>query len=108
MEVSEGPNGGWVLGAAALYMVEGCSQGLLGANWGDGFNTDALSVAALNRAAPGSDPNPFFRQLLGAPYRYLPPPPLPGPAPAPPRYFRNTSEEASSLGIQSSNCLRLP
>jgi len=54
---------------AALYMVEGCSQGLLGANWGDGFNTDALSVAALNRAAPGSDPNPFFRQLLGAPYR---------------------------------------
>lgn len=50
-------------------MVEGCSQGMLGANWGDGFNTDPMSVAALKRATPGSDPNPFFRQLLRAPYR---------------------------------------
>lgn len=50
-------------------MVEGCSQGLLGANWGDGMATDPLAVAALNKVAPGSDPNPFFRQVLKAPYR---------------------------------------
>ena len=58
--------------ADALFMVEGCSQGLLGANWGDGFHTDPLAVAALNNVAPGSDPNPFFRQLLRASYRCRP------------------------------------
>ena len=45
-------------------MVEGCGQGLLGANWGDGLATDPMSIAALNANAPGSDPNPFFRTLL--------------------------------------------
>ncbi len=50
-------------------MVEGCSQGALGANWGDGLATDPMAIAALNAYGPGSDPNPFFRTLLNAPYR---------------------------------------
>ncbi len=47
--------------ADAVYFVEGCGQGQLGANWGDGFATDARLVT------PGSsnDPTRFFTTLVG-------------------------------------------
>lgn len=49
----------------ALYMIEGMAQGALGSNWGDGHVTD---VGLLNRVSSNADPNPFYRQLVNAPY----------------------------------------
>jgi hypothetical protein len=51
--------------AAFLYAIEGLGQGSLGTNWGDGLATNA----AVLKASGASDPNPFFRALLKAPYR---------------------------------------
>lgn len=46
-------------------MVEGMSQGPLGANWGDGFGTspEAVSILAQSGLQAG-DPNPFFQKLM--------------------------------------------
>ena len=46
-------------------MIEGMAQGLLGANWGDGHATDASLVSRLPAS---SNPNPFYSQLVNAPY----------------------------------------
>ena len=46
-------------------MIEGTAQGLLGANWGDGHATDASLVSRLPAS---SNPNPFYSQLVNAPY----------------------------------------
>ena len=41
------------------------SQGPLGANWGDGFATDAEAVAILQQSGlTAGDPNPFFQKLM--------------------------------------------
>ena len=46
-----------------VYFVEGTGQGALGANWGDGFSTDA------NLLTSGvSDPRAFFKTLGSKPY----------------------------------------
>ena len=51
--------------AEALYAIEGMGQGPLGANWGDGFGTDAESVAILQQSGLShSDPNPYFQKLM--------------------------------------------
>lgn len=46
-------------------MFEGMAQSGLGANWGDGFATEAglMSKIALN-----ANPNAFFQELVNAPY----------------------------------------
>ena len=49
----------------ALYMFEGMAQGALGSNWGDGHVTD---VALLTQVPANADPNPFYQQLVNAPY----------------------------------------
>ena len=49
----------------ALYMFEGMAQGGLGANWGDGHATDA---GLLTRVPTNANPNPFYQQLVNAPY----------------------------------------
>jgi Cellulase (glycosyl hydrolase family 5) len=48
----------------ALFFVEGTGQGGIGANWGDGFVTDATLISQNGL----SDPNPFFQTLLTKPY----------------------------------------
>ena len=47
--------------------LQGCgqAQARLVNNWGDGFVTDPVVLAATPGA---SDPNPFFRSLMGRPY----------------------------------------
>ena len=45
------------------FMLQGTGQAAL-ANWGDGFITDASTIATLGM----SDPNLFFQQLLAKPY----------------------------------------
>lgn len=47
-----------------LFFVEGSGQGGIGANWGDGFATDASVIQASGL----SDPNSFFTQLAAKPY----------------------------------------
>ncbi len=48
-----------------MYLVEGCGQGALGANWGDGFATDVALIT------PGSsnDPTRFFTTVVNAGYK---------------------------------------
>ena len=41
------------------------SQGLLGANWGDGHATDAEYV---NKLPANANPNAFYKKLMSAPY----------------------------------------
>jgi hypothetical protein len=50
--------------ADVLFLVEGCGQGALGKNWGDGTATDPTIISARGL----SDPNPFFNALLTKPY----------------------------------------
>ena len=45
-----------------LFLIQGGGQWLT--NWGDGFITDASAL--LNTGM--SDPNPFFQELVKAPY----------------------------------------
>ena len=47
-----------------LYLIEGCGQGPLGTNWGDGFDTNAVDLQSSNM----SDPRPFFAALVTRPY----------------------------------------
>ena len=47
-------------------MFEGMAQGGLGSNWGDGHVTD-VDLLSL-RVSSNADPNPFYRQLVNAPY----------------------------------------
>ena len=58
---------GYAINPEAVYFVEGCGQGFVGANWGDGFSTSPSIIT------PGgaSDPTRFFRTLLTTPYRFL-------------------------------------
>jgi len=49
---------------AVLFLVEGCGQGPLGKNWGDGIATDPQIISSRGL----SDPNPFFSALLQKPY----------------------------------------
>lgn len=49
---------------SAMFFVEGAGQAGLGCCWGDGFCTDAGTIAANGL----SDPRPFFDGLLGKPY----------------------------------------
>lgn len=51
--------------AEAVYFVEGCGQGEFGANWGDGFVTDA----SLVKAGSSNDPNPFFTAVVGSKHK---------------------------------------
>lgn len=44
--------------------MEGCGQGPLGKNWGDGIATDPQIIKSRGL----SDPNPFFQALLQRPY----------------------------------------
>ena len=57
------------MGAAAdaLFAIEGTGQTQLGANYGDGFNTNSSATGAR------ADPNPFFKTLLTKPYKGEPP-----------------------------------
>ncbi len=48
----------------ALFFIEGTGQGGVGANWGDGFATDANLISQYGL----SDPRPFFNALLQKPY----------------------------------------
>lgn len=58
--------------AAALYMIEGMSQGPLGANWGDGFGTSPEAVTILMQSGlKEGDPNPFFQKLMVRPLAKL-------------------------------------
>ena len=50
--------------SSAMFFVEGCGQGGLGACWGDGFCTDGATIAQDGL----SDPRPFFDALLSKPY----------------------------------------
>ena len=50
--------------AGVLFLVEGCGQGSLGKNWGDGIATDPQIISSRGL----SDPNPFFSALLEKPY----------------------------------------
>ena len=57
-----------VCAAEALYAIEGMSQGPLGANWGDGFGTNAEAVSILQQSGLSyGDPNPFFQKLMVRP-----------------------------------------
>ena len=47
-----------------LYVIEGCGQAGLAKNWGDGLATDPALIASRGL----SDPNPFFKAVLGRPY----------------------------------------
>jgi hypothetical protein len=47
-----------------LFFVEGTGQGNFVMNWGDGLVTDPATIARTGI----SDPNPFFRALMGRPY----------------------------------------
>jgi len=49
-------------GANVMYAVEGTQQGLLFANWGDGFATERIEELGLG------DPRPFFNKLMTKPY----------------------------------------
>ena len=49
---------------SAMFFVEGAGQAGLGCCWGDGFCTDAATIAADGL----SDPRPFFDGLLSKPY----------------------------------------
>ncbi len=53
-----------VCSGAVLFLVEGCGQGPLGKNWGDGIATDSQIISSRGL----SDPNPFFSALLQKPY----------------------------------------
>eukprot|EP00891_Asterochloris_glomerata_P009180 jgi/Astpho2/9180/fgenesh1_pg.00137_%23_8_t len=57
----------YAINPATLFMIQGCgqAQARLVNNWGDGFVTDPVVLAATPGA---SDPNPFFRSLMGRPY----------------------------------------
>ena len=46
--------------ADAVYFVEGCGQGVFGANWGDGFVTDP----SLIRTNSSNDPTGFFTAVV--------------------------------------------
>ena len=52
------------INAGVPFMVQGTGQAAL-ANWGDGFITDAKTLATYSGM---SDPNLFFQQLLAKPY----------------------------------------
>ncbi|HSW86842.1 MAG TPA: cellulase family glycosylhydrolase [Rhabdochlamydiaceae bacterium] len=47
-----------------LFFIEGCGQGGIGCNWGDGFCTDPTLIMQNGL----SDPNRFFQTLLTKPY----------------------------------------
>ena len=51
-----------------MFAVEGCGQGGIGANWGDGFATNR----ALIESTGISDANVFFQALMKKSYRYKP------------------------------------
>ena len=46
-------------------MIEGMSQGGLGANWGDGHATDA---SLMSRVPANANPNAFYKELVNAAY----------------------------------------
>jgi len=51
------------VGGDVLYAVEGTGQGLLNANWGDGFATERIDELGIQ------DAGPFFDALLTRPYK---------------------------------------
>jgi len=51
------------VGGDVLYAVEGTGQGMLNANWGDGFATERIDELGIQ------DAGPFFDALLTRPYK---------------------------------------
>lgn len=66
--ITRGCRQGYAINPAAIYFVEGCGQGNIHANWGDGFSTAANVITP----GGGSDPTRFFKTLLSKKYRCAP------------------------------------